>query len=66
MSVKSRPVVNGYGPEINKNIRPNHDIKIDNRFFENVAQFKYLGTIVTNRNLIHEEIKSRLNSGNAS
>jgi hypothetical protein len=28
--------------------------------------FKYLGTTVTNQNLIQEEIKRRLNSGNAS
>jgi hypothetical protein len=41
----------------------NHDIKIANRCFENVAQFKYLGTRVTNQNLIQEEIKR--NSGNA-
>jgi hypothetical protein len=31
-----------------------------------VAQFKYLGTIVTNPKLIQEEIKGRLNWGNAS
>jgi hypothetical protein len=41
------------------------EIKIGNRSFENVSQFKYLGTTITNQNLIQEEIKRRLNSGNA-
>jgi hypothetical protein len=41
------------------------EIKIGNRSFENVSQFKYLGKIVTNENLIQEEIKRRLNYGNA-
>jgi hypothetical protein len=45
--------------------RANHDMKIANRTFENVAQFRYLETTVTNQNLIQEEIKRRLNSGNA-
>jgi hypothetical protein len=32
---------------------------------ENVAQFRYLGTTITKETLIQEEIKRRLNSGNA-
>jgi hypothetical protein len=35
------------------------------RSFENLSQFKYLGATVTKQNLIQEEIKRRLNSGNA-
>jgi hypothetical protein len=48
-----------------QNTGQNDDIKPANRCFENVAQFRYLGTTVTNQNLIQEEVKRRLNSGNA-
>jgi hypothetical protein len=47
------------------NVAQNRDIKIANRSFENVSQFKYLGTTVTNQNLNQEEIKRRLNTGDA-
>jgi hypothetical protein len=47
-----------------QNAGQNHDIERANRCFENVAQFRYLGTNVTNQNLIKEEINRRLNSGN--
>jgi hypothetical protein len=42
-----------------------HDIKIAKRSFEGVAKFKYLGTTLTDQTCMQEEIKSRLNSGNA-
>jgi hypothetical protein len=48
-----------------QNVEQNNDIKIANRCFENVAQFKYLGMTVTNQNFIQEEIKRKLNSDNA-
>jgi hypothetical protein len=47
------------------NAGQNRDIKIGNRSLENVSQFRYLGTTVSNQNLIQEEIKRRLNAGNA-
>jgi hypothetical protein len=46
-----------------QNAGKNIYIKICKRWFENVPQFRYLGTMITNQNLIHEEIKRRLNSG---
>jgi hypothetical protein len=49
---------------IMSSIGQNHDIQMRNRSFESVAQLKYFGTIVTNQNLIQEEIKRRLNLGN--
>jgi hypothetical protein len=35
------------------------------QLFSSTVQFRYLGTTITNQNLIQEEIKRRLNSGNA-
>jgi hypothetical protein len=48
-----------------QNAGQNHGMKIASRCFENMAQIEYLGITVTNQNLIQEEIKRRLNSGNA-
>jgi hypothetical protein len=42
-----------------------HSINIANSSFEDVAKFKYLGTTLTDQSCMHEEIKSKLNSGNA-
>jgi len=50
-------------PEQNAGRSPS--IKTDNRSFERVEDFKYLGTNLTNQNSIQEEIKNRLKSGNA-
>jgi hypothetical protein len=48
-----------------QNAGQNHIVRKYNKSFERVEEFKYLGTTITNRNSIHEEIKSRLKSGNA-
>jgi hypothetical protein len=48
-----------------QNAGQNREIKIGNSSYENVSPFKYLGTTVTNQNLIWEEITKRLNFGNA-
>jgi hypothetical protein len=42
----------------------NQNIMIANESFENVAKFKCLGMTLTNKNDIHDEIKSTLNIGN--
>jgi hypothetical protein len=43
----------------------NQNIRIANESFEKVAKFKYLLTTLTDQNDIRDEIKSRLNSGDA-
>jgi hypothetical protein len=48
-----------------QNSGQNQNIRVANESFENVAKFKYLVTTLTNQNDIHDEIKGRLNSGNA-
>jgi hypothetical protein len=44
-------------PSHYQNAGQNHDMNIANRAFENLAQFKYFGTTVTNQNLISKEMK---------
>jgi hypothetical protein len=43
----------------------NQNIRIVNKLFEKMSKFKYLGMTLTNQNDIHDEIKSRLDLGNA-
>jgi hypothetical protein len=48
-----------------QNAGHNHNIKTGSKPFEMVEEFKYLGATVTDRNSIHEETESRLQSRNA-
>jgi hypothetical protein len=49
----------------NQNAGHSHNMKTDNKSFERVEEFKYLGATLTNRNSNQEEINSRLRSRNA-
>ena len=48
-----------------QNAGQNRNIKVDNKSFEKVEQFEYLGAALMYQNSIQEEIKSRVKSGNA-
>jgi hypothetical protein len=47
------------------NLGQNQNIRMANESFGKAAKFRYLRTTLTNQNDIHDEIKRRLNSGNA-
>jgi hypothetical protein len=40
------------------------NLNINNRYLEQVKQFKYLGSIINNDNTIEEEVKERIALGN--
>jgi hypothetical protein len=48
-----------------QNAGRSYNTKTDSKSFVRVEQFRYLGTKITNKNYIQEEIKSRLKLGNA-
>jgi hypothetical protein len=50
---------------VSRETRKNRNIKVANKFFENMERFKYLGMTLNNQNGMHEETKGRLNSENA-
>jgi len=47
-----------------QNAGRSYSIKTDNGCFERVEEFKYVGTVLTNKNSIQKEIYCRLKSGN--
>jgi hypothetical protein len=58
-------IVFGTTQELRRHKNNNQNIRLANESFENFANFKCFGTTLTNQNDIRDEIKSRLNSGNA-
>ena len=48
-----------------QNVMQNQNTVIGNLSFENVEKFRFLGVTVTKTNNIREEIKRRINMGNA-
>ena len=48
-----------------QNAGRSHSMKTDNGSIERVEEFKYLGTTLTNKNSIQEEIKCKLKLRNA-
>lgn len=40
------------------------NFKVENKGFEQVKEFKYLGVTLNNKNIMHEEINVRLNAAN--
>jgi hypothetical protein len=40
------------------------DLRVEGRVFEEVTNFKYLGSLITRKNEIGEEIKMRIAAGN--
>ena len=43
----------------------NEHIRIGSHSYEKVKTFKYLGSLVTNKNFVQEDIKCRLKAGNS-
>ena len=48
-----------------QNAGRSYSMKIDNSSTERVEEFKYLGTTLTNKNSVQEDIESRLKLGSA-
>jgi hypothetical protein len=48
-----------------ENTRKDENMYVENKFFENVTDSKYLGMTLTDHNCMPEEIKGKLNLGNA-
>jgi hypothetical protein len=48
-----------------RNAGRSHSVKIEDTSIERVEEFKYLGMTLTDQSSIQEEIKSRLELGNA-
>ena len=62
MNINNKPIIDS---AIKSTMRANEHIRVGSNSYEKVKTFKYLGSLIKNKNSIHEEIKCRFKAENS-